>query len=298
MSESLLCPNCGLRLVYDDANGEYICKKCGYVSTIRVENRTLGMDAKLQKLMAGSMEQVPAMYRNYIGNRSDEANLDGQSKKLRKLDFRLQDPREKMLIAITRQILDIREKLNLNSFTVELANKICWGAIKGGLCKNRRQAVIAATAVFAACRATGEVRTFKELAEVTNTTKGAISRMYTTFQKNSLVGRANSPLISYITKLVNRLQLSVQTEKTAVRLAELLNRSELVYGKQPAGIAGAVVFVAARMYDEHIRLSEITQYGGIKEVTLRKNLKQLLTMYDINVLLSPENKKITESAKP
>jgi len=266
---------------------------CGYVSTLRVENRALEMDIRLQKLLVGSNEQVPALYRNYIGNRSDEANPDGQSKKLRKLDFRLQDPREKMLIAITRQILDIREKLNLNSFTVELANKICWSAVKKGLCKNRRQAVIAATAVFAACRATGEVRTFKELAGVTNTSKGAISRMYTTFQRNSVVGRANSPLIAYITKLVNRLRLSVQTEKTAVRLAELLNRSELTYGKQPAGIAGAVVYVAARIYDEQIRLSEITQHGGIKEVTLRKNLKQLLTMYDINIILTPESK--TES---
>jgi len=55
-------------------------------------------------------------------------------------------------------------------------------------------------------------------------------------------------------------------------------KTEISAGKNPMGLAGAVLYLSCREYDEEITQNKIAEVAGVTEVTLRHDLDIILNL--------------------
>ena len=88
-----------------------------------------------------------------------------------------------------------------------------------------------------------------------------------------------------ITKYVNQLRISGQTERLCRKVMDQAAAQRLTIGRAPEGITAAALYIACKINQEERTQGEIAKAAQITEVTIRNRYKELLKKIDFEVNL-------------
>ena len=85
-----------------------------------------------------------------------------------------------------------------------------------------------------------------------------------------------STALKEIIKIGNICGISEQSKRRAVKMMVTVTKTEISAGKNPMGLAGAVLYLSCKEYDEEITQNKIAEIAGVTQVTLRHDIDIIL----------------------
>jgi transcription initiation factor TFIIB len=143
--------------------------------------------------------------------------------------------------------------------------------------RGRTIAATLAATVYIASREAGVPRTLAEIAILSNTSYKELSRIYRRIVLNLDLKVPMVDPVKCISKIANKLELSEKTKRHAISYMHNVKTSGIAAGKDPMGLAGAVLYLSCLRSDEHRTQLDVAASSGVTEVTLRNRCKELNT---------------------
>jgi transcription initiation factor TFIIB len=97
--------------------------------------------------------------------------------------------------------------------------------------------------------------------------------------------------LKHVVRIANELTLSEKTKRQAIVIMYDVIGREISAGKDPMGLAAAVIYLPCRKIGEDKRMVGLAQEAGVTEVTMRKRYNEL------RANLNKNNNKINYSIK-
>jgi transcription initiation factor TFIIB len=294
---SVLCPICNKHsnIITDQNSGELICTACGSViidnneaarsewtsSNIQefdFRDRT-GAPTSLAKYDRGLSTVIGKMDKDASGRQIDLA-MRSRIGRWRTWDARSQtnDSSKRNLQSAFIQLYTMKDVLGLPESAIEKIAYIYRKIQERKLIKGRTIRGALAVASYIACRELGIPRTLKEIAKISNLKEKEIARIYrkVMFELDLKVPQVDT--FKEIIKLGNICGISEKAKRRAIKLMMTVMKTEISAGKNPMGLAGAVLYLSCKEYDEEITQSKIAEVAGVTEVTLRHDLDIILAL--------------------
>jgi transcription initiation factor TFIIB len=83
--------------------------------------------------------------------------------------------------------------------------------------------------------------------------------------------------VKCIAKIANKMEVSEKAKRHAISYMHNVIATGIAAGKDPMGIAGAVLYLSCIQNDEHRTQLDFAAASGVTEVTLRNRSKELHT---------------------
>jgi transcription initiation factor TFIIB len=294
---SVLCPICNKHsnIITDQNSGELICTACGSVIIDNTEaarsewtssniqefdfrDRT-GAPTSLAKYDRGLSTVIGKMDKDASGRQIDLA-MRSRIGRWRTWDARSQtnDSSKRNLQSAFIQLYTMKDVLGLPESAIEKIAYIYRKIQERKLIKGRTIKGALAVASYIACRELGIPRTLKEIAKISNLKEKEVARIYrkVMFELDLKVPQVDT--FKEIIKLGNICGISEKAKRRAIKLMMTVMKTEISAGKNPMGLAGAVLYLSCKEYDEEITQSKIAEVAGVTEVTLRHDLDIILAL--------------------
>jgi transcription initiation factor TFIIB len=298
-------------IITDPETSELICSNCGLViSTERVQvtrpewhyfdhdspnnNRIrTGMPTSLARHDMGLSTIIGRTDRDYTGNRiatSVKSTID----KLRVLDYRTQlySATDRSLKKAFSELNILKDKLALPDSVVEKTAYIYRKAQQRGMIKGRTVSAMLAAAIYIACREIRVGKTLKDIAEGSNVKPKILSQSYRILLTELDIKTPMLDPMKCITKIASKMKLNERVTRQAMSIMYEAIKKEATTGKDPMGLASAVLYMA---YTNNNIRSDISskrrdannentnnrsqtsfaQAAGVTDVTLRHTIKDL-----------------------
>jgi transcription initiation factor TFIIB len=158
-------------------------------------------------------------------------------------------------------------------------------ALNKKLIRGRTIKSIVVASIYMACRQCGIIRTLKDVANAANITKKEAARNYR-FLFIKL--KPNVPPVNrsrYISKIVNKLKLTGETERVAEKILVRAVDQKLTIGRGPGGMAAACTYISCQLTGESRTQGDIARVAQVTEVTIRNRYKELAKNLEFNVWL-------------
>jgi transcription initiation factor TFIIB len=318
----VVCTNCNksnninsqinnTNIITDPETSELICSNCGLViSTERVQetrpewhyfdhdsrnnNRIrTGMPTSLARHDMGLSTIIGRTDRDYTGNRiatSVKSTID----KLRVLDYRTQlySATDRSLKKAFSELDILKDKLALPDSVVEKTAYIYRKAQQRGMIRGRTVSAMLAAAIYIACREIRVGKTLKDIAEGSNVKPKILSQSYRILLTELDIKTPMLDPMKCITKIASKMKLNERITRQAMSIMYEAMKKEATTGKDPMGLASAVLYIA---YTNNNIRSDISskrrdannentnnrsqtsfaQAAGVTDVTLRHTIKDL-----------------------
>ena len=303
LKKQIICTECGnSNLQRDYETGEFVCPACGIVVS-STELSTGPEWRAFDQQQRDKLPRVGAPVTWTIHDKGLSTNIGWQNRdysgrrlspeqraslyRLRKWNRRskVSDSVQRNLTHALSEMSKISNKLNLPRNVIETSSMIYRKAIQNQLIRGRTiQSVVVAT-IYMACRKCGVIRTLEDVAGAANITKKEAARNYRLLfrELKSSVPQVNTG--RYISKIVNNLELSGETERLAMAILYQVSEMKLTNGRGPAGIAAACIYISSQLTNERRTQGEISKEAQVTEVTIRNRYKELVQRLDFNVSL-------------
>lgn len=294
------CPQCGSPdLVTDGTNGEVVCSQCGLVVVENAMNRAPEWTAyTLEERISKSRTGAPIQYSHFdkglhttIRGFTDAAGRPLSSKekrrawRLRKWQnrSRVRDSHNRNLMQAMNELQILSEKLHVSSSIKELAAVIYRKALDEDLTRGRTIAAIVAASMYVACRFTKTPKTLNDIVKVSARSKGEVSRAYRLLVRTLKIEMPSHDPLGYVSRIAEKARISGKIQGVAVKILQKAKRKRITMGKDPVGVASAVLYIACQLQGEPVTQKEIAEVAGITEVTLRNRKKELVKKLDLAV---------------
>jgi len=275
------CPQClGLNLVTDVNNGEVVCSECGLVLTENMLNRSPEWSAyTLQEKQSNSRIGSPV---SYAGNRLS-AKAKRRAYRLRKWHMRstIHESRDRNLLQAMSELQMLTEKLHISSATKELAAVIYRKALDEDLIRGRSIAAIVAASLYVACRFTKTPKTLKDITGASSRSRGEVSRAYRLLVSTLDIEMPSHNASSYVSRFAEKAHIPGKVQGVAFKILSRAKRKRITVGKDPAGVAAAVLYIACQLEGEYMTQKDIAQVAGVTEVTVRNRKKELIKKLEL-----------------
>lgn len=255
------CPYCKTgRLGPHSALGEISCSNCGayYRNEILVRNKPEFTENGLSG---------PASFR---------------FKKWQKR-IRVSNAAERNLAFALSELDRISTASGLPRQVRESASGIYRKAVYHGLVRGRSIELLAAAAVYAACRSQGMPRTITEIAEAAGVEKKNLGRTFRVLSKGLRLNLTPANPQDYVQRYCSKLNLNEDVWNTAMDILQNAREQGIISGLGPAGITAAAVYIASQKCNNPRSQREVSEAVGISEVTLRSRCKGLKKSLDIEI---------------
>jgi len=297
------CPQCGSpELVRDEEMGEIACSKCGLVVLDDLldrspEWRAFTLEEKRSKRRAGA----PIDYSHYDKGLSTifrvdkdafgrplPAKVKRQMWRLRRWQIRsrIHGSDYRNLMRAMNELQRLSEKLHIPSSVQEMAAVIYRKALNEDLIRGRCIAAIVAGALYAACRFTKTPKTLNEVAEASLRDRDEVARSYRLLIRTLKMKMPVHDPLDYISKIAEKAGISGEAQGLAVKILREAKRKRITMGKDPMGVAAAVLYIACQLKGKNVTQKEIADVAEVTEVTIRNRKKELMKELDINSLLN------------
>jgi len=314
--ETQSCPECRSSLIDDVQNGEIICSGCGVVVADQIadygpESKGSSLEEKMKLARAtgqttysqhdlGITTEISMSTKDFSG-KSINTEIANQMHNLRKWQqrVRVSSPRERRLANVLAKIGEACNSLSLTKNVLETASMIYRNLDDKMDVKGKSVASISAATIYMACKQCEVVRSLDEICqglcaqkEVKAKVKLA-ARYYRTMVME--MGNFTAPIITmdkYISKIANLSKTDVRVERLALEIAEKTKNNSIADGKAPNGIAAAYLYVASVLLGQNVLQRDVSSIAGVTEVTIRNRCKEILTSYQLKVILRPTLAKI------
>jgi transcription initiation factor TFIIB len=292
------CPQCGSpNLVADGTNGEVVCSQCGLVIIEKALDRAPEWRAyTLEERRSKSRTGAPIRYSNFDkglhttirGFKDASGNsLSGKAKRrawrLRKWQnrSRVRDSRNRNLMQAMNELQMLSEKLHVSSSIKELAAVIYRKALDEDLTRGRSIAAIVAAALYAACRFTKTPKTLNDVVAVSARSRGEVSRAYRLIVRTLKIEMPSHDPLNYVSRIAAKAKVPGKVQGVAFKILQNAKRKRITMGKDPVGVASAVLYIACQLEGENVTQKEIAEAAGVTDVTLRNRKKELVKKLDL-----------------
>jgi transcription initiation factor TFIIB len=287
------CPECGSTdLILDPEMGEYVCRRCGLVieediPTHEAEWRAFTPQERDARARAGS----PTDYSHYDKGLSTvirvEKDASGRplSPKVKQQMWRLRrwQTRSKVHASQSRNLMlamselqRLSEILHMPSSVQDMAAIVYRKALNEGLVRGRSIGGMVAGSLYAAVRSTKVPRTLKEIAEASQRTQKEIARSYSVIVRNLDMKMPIDDPTYYVTKVAEKAKVSSDVEGLAINLMKEAKRNYATTGKDPSGLAAAILYLSAKMLKEKVTQAQLAKAANVTEVTVRNRKRDLM----------------------
>jgi transcription initiation factor TFIIB len=177
----------------------------------------------------------------------------------------------------------LSDKLYMSQGTKEKAAVIYRKALDKGLVRGRSIATIMTASLYAACRGTGTPRSLREIAEVSLVNKKDVARCYRLLLRELDVKIPIADPLTYVSKIALKAEVSGVSQGKAIEILRRARHKRIATGKDPMGIAAAVLYIACLQNNEKRTQKEIADAAGVTEVTVRNRYKALQKELNLEV---------------
>jgi transcription initiation factor TFIIB len=295
-SSLILCSLCNrdTNILTDQESGEVICTNCGSVMNDKVieakaewnafdsedrnsKSRT-GAPTSLAKHDRGLSTVIGKINRDAAGQQIDIA-MKNRINRWRKWDFRSQNSHAERNLHTAFIHLDMmKSALGLPDSVIEKIAYLYRKIQERGLVRGRTIKGVVAVASYIACREMEIPRTLKEISDISDVREKAISKIYRKVMVELDLKMPQVDLMRIIVKIANKCGISEKSKRYAMKMMAEIIKKEISVGKHPMGLAGAVLYMSCKNYDEGITQGQIAEVAGVTEVTIRHNLDSIMKM--------------------
>ena len=290
---SVRCPECGSTdLILDSDMGEYVCSRCGLVleediPSQEAEWRAFTPQERDSRARAGT----PTDYSHYDKGLSTvirvEKDAAGRplSPKVKQQMWRLRrwQTRSKVHASQSRNLMlamselqRLSDILHMPSSVHDMAAIIYRKALNEGLVRGRSIGGMVAGSLYASVRFTKVPRTLKEIVEASQRTQKEIARSYSVIVRNLDMRMPVDDPTYYVTKVAEKAKVSSDVEGLAINLMNEAKRRYATTGKDPSGLAAAIIYLSARMLKEKATQAQLAKAANVTEVTVRNRKRDLM----------------------
>ena len=173
-----------------------------------------------------------------------------------------------------RELNALADSLGLSREVKKRAASICADAAALRFCRVTSRPVLAAAALYMACRECKEPLTLRELAGATGTDPRAVGRCYTTMIERMHITRPGLNGRGY----VHHLTLNRPLSDDVYRISEELIKSAAnagLGGRNPMTLAAASLYLACCSLGENVTQAEVAEAGGVGEESVRECCKEM-----------------------
>jgi len=287
------CPECGSTdLIVDSEMGEYVCSRCGLVIEENIPSQEAEWRAFTpQERDARARAGTPTKYSHYDKGLSTiirvEKDAFGRplSPKVKQQMWRLRrwQTRSKVHASQSRNLMlamselqRLSDILHMPSSVHDMAAIIYRKTLNEGLVRGRSIGGMVAGALYAAVRFSKLPRTLKEIAEASQRTQKEIARSYSVIVRNLDMRMPIDDPTDYVTKVAEKAKVSSEVEGLAIKLIVEAKKKYATTGKDPSGLAAAILYLSARMLKEKVTQARLAKAANVTEVTVRNRKRDLM----------------------
>ena len=287
------CPECGsTNLVVDSEMGEYVCGRCGLVIEENIPSQEAEWRAFTpQERDARARAGAPTDYSQYDKGLSTVIRVEKDafgrplSPKVRQQMWRLKrwQTRSKVHASQSRNLMlamselqRLSDILHMPSSVHDMAAIIYRKTLNEGLVRGRSIGGMVAGALYASVRFTKLPRTLKEIAEASQRSGKEIARSYSVIVRNLDMKMPIDDPTDYITKVAEKAKVSSDVEGLALKLIVEAKKKYATTGKDPSGLAAAILYLSARMLKEKVTQARLAKAANVTEVTVRNRKRDLM----------------------
>jgi transcription initiation factor TFIIB len=154
-------------------------------------------------------------------------------------------------------------------------------ALDENLTRGRSITAIVAAALYAACRFTKTPKTLNDIVRVSSRSRGEVSRVYRLLVRTLKIEMPAHDPLNYVSRIAAKANIPGEVQGVAVKILRKAKRKRLTMGKDPLGVASAVLYIACQKEGENVTQKEISEAAGVTEVTLRNRKKELIEKLDL-----------------
>lgn len=298
LKSKLVCKMCSQTsdVITDAESGEIICTNCGMVKSTdkafqqstpewrafdynQMRDRSrVGMPMTLTRHDKGLSTVIGRPNKDASGKGLDDS-MRTMMQRLRTWDHRIQvsSPTDRNLARAFQSLEILKGKLGLPDNVIEKAAYIYRKVQQRGMVKGRTIAATLAASIYVASREAGIPRTLAEIATLNNTSYKELSRVYRLIVLNLDLKVPMVDPVKCIAKIANKMEVSEKTKRHAINYMHAVITRGIAAGKDPMGLAGAVLYLSCIHGDEHRNQLDVAAASGVTEVTLRNRCKELNT---------------------
>lgn len=285
------CPLCeSTNLVEDPKTGELICEKCGLVvveksCSLEQDWRAFTFTEREERSRTGYM-LTNTIYDHGLST-TFNSDVDAKGKRLdpetqnMMLRLKKQDQRAKINLSSERNLkIALSEmsqacsELYLPDHVHEKAAQIYRQTLREDLVRGRSIDGFVAASILVACRKNRIPRSILDISKVINLPERSVKFHYRLLLKEFNMKMPIDRPTKFISSLSSKLNLSGEIEQYSVMLMEKARENNLIVGKNPRGVAAAVLYLACQKSGIKITQSEVARAAKTSEVTMRKRFKE------------------------
>jgi len=174
-------------------------------------------------------------------------------------------------------------KVSISPPIKEKAALVYRKALDKGLVRGRSISAIVAASLYVVCRKSGTPRTLREIAEASLVSKCDVARCYRLILRELDLHMPIADPLMYISKIAEKNGVSGKTQGAAIELLREARVKRVSSGKDPMGMASAVLYIACLQNNEKITQKDIAEAAGVTEVTVRNRYKALKKQLNLEV---------------
>ena len=167
--------------------------------------------------------------------------------------------------------------LNLPKVVIDEAARIFTEAAKAGFTRGRSIMITVAVSIYVACREMKVPRTIEEISRATKIDSVELGKAYRALLSKVKIEVPVMDPKDYVERIGRMLNLPDEIIKKAEEIVEQVKKSGYTVGKDPAGIAGAAIYIAS-MDDGKVTQKQIAEVANVTEVTIRSRYKEIMDL--------------------
>jgi transcription initiation factor TFIIB len=184
------------------------------------------------------------------------------------------DSKLKNLKIALSEMSKVCSELHLPDHVHEKAAHLYRQILKEDLVKGRSIDGFVSASVYAICRKEKIPRSISEVAKASALTEHDVKYHYRLIIRELGFKPPIDGPKKFISSLCSKFRLGGSIEKESVNILEEARDRRLVMGKNPRGVAAAVLYLACQEKDEDITQAELASAADTSEVTMRKRFNE------------------------
>ena len=268
------CVECGSTSFEWTAAGEWYCVDCGIVqAATELEFSEPGWRPREQRRTGPASSPARVSDGNVIGRG------EGLSHRARKLDNRL--PYDKAALRHgLKELRAVASKLEAPDFLTEQAAYQYRQAAAEGLLPGHSIEAMAAACLYAVARENGTPYPKKQFADASPVSFQDICSAYSRLCRAFSLEVKPAVPTDFIARFVSEAGFSQAVRRRALRAGRELIDDEKHVGQSPTGVAGALVYGAARATDTDTTQEDIAEIAHVSSVTLSRQWQTVQSYFE------------------
>ncbi len=259
--------------------GIYVCRKCATVfGPVVVDSpHRVFTQEEIQKKRIREPVYTDIGPRTVINVRNDSVKNKVLYYRLAKINKSVSTTFERNLTVAQPKLLQLVSQLGIPASILNIALSIYRKVVSKHLTTGRSINNLVAASIFIACRMRGLPRTIEEISEVANIPLKVLAKNYRLILRELRLNIQPLKAKYFVERFASDLKLSMDIQRHAQELLDLIEESPEINGKDPKGIAAAALYVAIRNLGrkEHRSQTRISEVAHISEVTLRNRVRNI-----------------------